>query len=98
MDQQAREQRGVFVPDTVLEITGRSGEESIMANTAYGGRGDIIYPVPLQENTGESYLVPGELRKPHLLTSMTEQPLAEPSGLPSEIIRSPTGCGISNGS
>ncbi|KAF2106918.1 hypothetical protein BDV96DRAFT_654253 [Lophiotrema nucula] len=50
MSQAEREARQVFVTDSTLDLTGRSGEESIMANTAQGGEGDIIFPSQTQEN------------------------------------------------
>lgn len=59
MSQSDREARGIFIPDAVLAagiLSGRglSIEESVMANTAQGGVGDILYYVDATQNSGQS--------------------------------------------
>jgi hypothetical protein len=52
-DKSKRERRGIFISDDVLNNRnlGRSPEESIMANTAQGGAGEIMYPVEQHQNS-----------------------------------------------
>jgi hypothetical protein len=52
--QQDREERHVFVDDSVLQQVGNSGEESINANTRQSGIYEMLYPVDVEENSSKS--------------------------------------------
>jgi hypothetical protein len=51
--EQNRINRGVTIPQWVISELGTSAEETVMANTAQGGAGDILGPVQANENTSE---------------------------------------------
>ncbi|KAF2746329.1 hypothetical protein M011DRAFT_478313 [Sporormia fimetaria CBS 119925] len=65
-NEEMRLERGVDIPDSILDETGRSGEESIMANTAQGGEGEILYPTRTNENEQIGRMLQGQLSHHHI--------------------------------
>ncbi|KAF1828272.1 hypothetical protein BDW02DRAFT_255958 [Decorospora gaudefroyi] len=53
---------GIFIRDQVLVVTGRSAEESVMANTRQAGNGEHIYPTVATENSLIGTLVGGQIK------------------------------------
>jgi hypothetical protein len=51
--EQRRRQFGISIAESILQRLGRSPEETIMANTAQAGEGEIIIPVIASENTSK---------------------------------------------
>lgn len=49
--EQYREERGVFISDQVLAVTGNSGEETINALNQQAGKGEVVIPVHAYENS-----------------------------------------------